>query len=307
MGGGGSGVGVVPGPQYHNPDPLVRLIGTPNESQIEVEGVPITALIDSGANLSAITKSFAEELQLEIKGLQTILDIEPTGGGRVPYHGYVECRLKIPQIEKFDLDVLMLVIDDSPYAMRVPVQVGTLHIDMALDLATEGEKKKLNCQWRRAELAASLRMKGANANVDDSEESQEIFDLDQITGSVHLTKELSLLPFENVTVSGLLKGPVKHSAYHKRVNVVLEPLEQHKEGEGPYCAVPAYTFLKPGSSRVEVMVKNITARPITIQSGERVATVGPANAVPQMLAPNVQENVSPALSKTAKVGLEVGK
>ena len=65
-----------------------------------MEGVPIKALIDSGANLSAITKSFTEELQLEVKGLQTILDIEPTGGGWVPYHGYVECRLNIPQIKK---------------------------------------------------------------------------------------------------------------------------------------------------------------------------------------------------------------
>ena len=56
-----------------------------------MEGVPITSLIDSGANMSAITKSFAEELQLEIKGLQMILDIEATGGGQGPYHGYVEC------------------------------------------------------------------------------------------------------------------------------------------------------------------------------------------------------------------------
>ena len=40
-------------------------------------------------------------------------------------------------MEKFDLDVLMLVVDDSPYGMRVPIQIGTLHIDMALDLATE--------------------------------------------------------------------------------------------------------------------------------------------------------------------------
>ena len=88
---------------------------------------------------------------------------------------------------------------------------------------------------------------------------------------MQITKDLSLQPFENVTVSGLLKGPVKHSAYFKRVNVALEPLEQHKEGEGPYCAVPTYTFLKPGSNRVEVMLKNITARPITIKTGEKVA------------------------------------
>ena len=157
MGGGTSEGGVVPGPQYHNPDPLVRLIGTPNESSAFVDGVSITSLVDSGANMTAITKSFAEELLLEIKSLQSILDIEATGGGgMVPYHGYVECRLKIPMIEKFDLDVLMLVIDDSPYGMRVPIQIGTLHIDMAMELATEEEKKKLNKQWKRAQFASSL-------------------------------------------------------------------------------------------------------------------------------------------------------
>ena len=59
----------------------------------------------------------------------------------------VECRLKLPQIEKFDLDVLMLVLDDSPYGMRVPVQIGSLHIDMAIDLATEVEIQKLSRKW----------------------------------------------------------------------------------------------------------------------------------------------------------------
>ena len=166
-------------PQYQNPDPLVRLMGIPNESPVFVEGVPITSLINSGANLSAITKSFVEELQLEIKELQTILDIEATGGGQVPYHGYIECRPKIPMIEKFDIDILMLVVDDSPYGMRVPIQIGTLHIDMALDLATEEEKRKLNHQWKRAELAASLCMKSANTKTDDSEESKHTFDLAQ--------------------------------------------------------------------------------------------------------------------------------
>ena len=208
-GGGITREGCVPGPQYHNPDLLVRLIGTPSESLVIVEGVPITSLIDSGANMSAITKSFAEELQLEIKELQTILDIDVTGRGQVPYHGYVECRLKLPMIEKFDIDVLMLVVYDSPYGMRVPIQIGTFHIDMAFDLATEEEKRKLNHQWKRAELAASLCMKSANAKADDSNESKHTFDLAQVNGSVHLTQDLSLLPFEDVTLKGLLKGHVK--------------------------------------------------------------------------------------------------
>ena len=300
MGGGKSEIGVVPGPQYHNPDPLVRLIGNPNESSVFVEGVSITSF-DSGANMSAITNSFAEELQLDVKSLQTILDIEATGGGQVPYHGYVECRLKIPQVEKFDLDVLMLVIDDGPYGMRVPVQIGTLHIDMALELATEEEKRKLNKQWERAQLASSLRMASANTNATDSDKSKQVFNLDQVTGSVYLTKEISLEPFEDVTSSGLLKGPVKCSAFSKRVNVAVEPLDEHKEGEGSFCAVPSYTFLKPGSQRVQVMIKNITARPITVKQGERVARIEAANVVPQMLAPKIVEEGVRVLSKSVQV------
>ena len=184
-------------PEYHNPDPLVRLIGEANEAPAIVEGVPITSLVDSGACMSAMVKSFAEELQLEIKPLKTILDIEGTGGGAVPYHGYVECRLQLPQIKKFDVDVLMLVTDDSAYGMRVLIQIGTLHIDMALELATEAEMKKLSHKWDRAKMATALHM---NSMVVSGEQK---FKLDDVQGSVHTTQKIMLGPFESRTLSGI--------------------------------------------------------------------------------------------------------
>ena len=82
-------------PEYHNPDPLVRLIGEANEAPAIVEGVSITSLVYSGACMSAMVKSFAEELQLEIRPLKTILDIEAMGDGAVSYHRYVECHLQL--------------------------------------------------------------------------------------------------------------------------------------------------------------------------------------------------------------------
>ena len=178
------GYGFIPSPKYHNPDPLVCLIGPANESPVEVEGIKITSLVDSGVCMSAMVKSFADELQLEIKPLSTILDIEGTGGGRVPYHGYVECRLKLPQIKKFDLDVLMLVLDDSPYGMRVPVLIGSLHIDMAIGLAMEAEMQKLNHKWERAKMAHLLCM--GSLTVNEKSDKSEL-NLDEIQGSVHLT------------------------------------------------------------------------------------------------------------------------
>ena len=157
----------VPSPQYHNTDPLVHLIGPANESPAEVKGVKITSLVDSGACMSAMVKRFAEELNLEIQPLSTILDIESN-------------------------------------IMAHLLRMGSMTM---------------------------------NENSDKSE-----FNLDEIQGSVHLTQNITLGPFENVTISGLLKGPVKSNLYNKRVNVSVEPLEGHKEDGAKYCAVPGYTF-----------------------------------------------------------------
>ena len=173
----------------------------------------------------------------------------------------------------------MLVIDDSAYGMRVPIQIGTLHIDMALELATKAEMKKLSRKWDQAKMATALHM---NSMVVSEEQK---FKLDDVRGSVHTTQKITLGPFESRTLSGILKGPVMSSAYHKHVNVSVEPLEAHKEGESQYCAVPGYTFLKPGSDRLKVMIKNLTARTIKVSQGSKVASMEAANVVPHMLAP----------------------
>ena len=61
---------------------------------IIVENETVKGLIDSGAQISSISDKFAEALNLEVKKLETLLDLEPTGGGRVPYNGYVEVDYK---------------------------------------------------------------------------------------------------------------------------------------------------------------------------------------------------------------------
>ena len=53
---------------------------------------------------------------------------------------------------------------------------------------------------------------------------------------------MMLGPFESITVSVILKGPVKNSAYHKRVNGSVEPLEAHKEGKVNFVLSPDIPF-----------------------------------------------------------------
>ena len=91
--------------------------------------------------------------------VQTILDLEVIGGGDVPYEGYVELNLDIPAVAKFKEDVLMLVVKDSSYGKKVPVAIGTLHIDMVLDVATKGELENIGRKWQRGSLGRKIAMK----------------------------------------------------------------------------------------------------------------------------------------------------
>ena len=62
-------------------------------------------------------------------------------------------------------------------------------------------------------MATALRM---NSMIVDEDSVGNSFKLHEINGSVHTTQKLTLGPFENATVTGIFKGPVKSSAYHKR-------------------------------------------------------------------------------------------
>ena len=49
--------------------------------------------------------------------------------------------------------MLLLILPDSAHTQYTPITLGTLHIDMAIKLATEKELKTLNQQWQRSLVA----------------------------------------------------------------------------------------------------------------------------------------------------------
>ena len=120
---------------YQNPGPLFRLVGEVNETTVIVEDQDLRALIDSGSQLSAISLAWVKKLNLKPQQLQSILQIEGSGGLEVPYLSYAETRLRTPEIKAFD--VLLLIVPDSAHTLHTPITLGTLHIDMAIKIATK--------------------------------------------------------------------------------------------------------------------------------------------------------------------------
>ena len=134
--------------QYHNQDPIAHLVSKVKEACILIDDVECLVLIDSGTQISTIRIEFVKQLGLKIHQLDRILKFETTGGGDIPYMGYVEVDLKIPQIKAFNEDMLMLVIEDIAYAQHVPIHLGTLCIDRALDLISGREITQLKTKWK---------------------------------------------------------------------------------------------------------------------------------------------------------------
>ena len=259
--------------KYHNPDPLLRLIGPANEATVIVEGQKFPALIDSGAQLSTMSEALVQALKLPIHKLNTLIEAEVSGGSTVPYVGYVEARLQIPGIAAMNKDSLFMVSNNSPYMNRVPIQLGTLHIREAINCATKDELDKLSTAWKTANFPPISK----NLKINEPE-----FDLNKIQGHVKLTKPVTIAPFQTVHVSGLTEC----NQHFKRVNVMVEP-DPNKDYES-VIPIHGYTTLKPGSSRVSIGLRNHSCRTVTINAKTIIAKVAAANVVPHSLAPNLE-------------------
>ena len=241
-----------------------------------LNGTTLKALIDSGSQISTISESVTKLLGLKVKSLKNILDIEGTGGVKVKYKGYTEGILGLSQVKDFSEPCLFVVVNDSEYSKRVPIQIGTLHIDLVLERATTQELAILGKAWERGKLN---RPKG---------KSRE-FSLEQVDGIVKTAEAVVIQPGETKKISGL----ASFKGNSKRINVFTEPLEEALLEEEPaWTAVPSYSECKNGSSRIGVAIRNVSRKVIVIAKGQQVAQVSAANQVPNMLAPKYNDRIS---------------
>ena len=199
-----------------------------------------------------------------------MLDIEGFGGNNVPYLGYVEAKLQVKGISGMDEDSLFLVVPDSNYTKRVPISIGTVHIERCLQLLKEEEIPNLAHPWERAIFPKHILKKEKIIEPD--------FNLDSVEGKVKLSKSLVLKPFETVLVSGISES----RQHRKRVNMMIERVEVSL-GDN---VVPAnsYSILYPGSVRAKVALRNMTPKEVVLKAKTCIAKMAAANVVLHMLA-----------------------
>ena len=75
-------------PEYHNPDPLVRLIEKQNIGEAEVDSITCDGLLDGGSQMTTITERCRLSLRLLLHPLENNFNIEGSRGTQVPHLGY---------------------------------------------------------------------------------------------------------------------------------------------------------------------------------------------------------------------------
>ena len=179
--------------------------------------------------------------------------------------------------------MLLLIVPDSAHTQYTPITLGTLHIDMAIRLATEEELETLNKLWQRSLVATKLTMK--EAKVLDVEEAQIIPPLDS---NVKLIRDTIVGPFAAVETKGILRKTPNH---YKRMNVVVDNLEERRSYKD-IAVVSQLQILKPGSDRISIVLQNLTNRTLKLKKGMNVAHVEASQVVPLFEEPLEKEDVS---------------
>ena len=178
--------------------------------------------------------------------------------------------MEIPGVDAFNEDCLFLVIADHEYGHRVPGTIGTLHIDMINEQATEDELDQLGTAWGRGKVNRQIQAR--RVQLENSTQ------LDKMTGKVRLTKNVKLKSNQSLRVKARSLNPLNT----KRVNVIIEPTDDE---EGSYT-IPANTYLKSNSRSGSIVgLRNMSCHTVTLHKRTVLAELSPANAIPKMLAP----------------------
>ena len=287
-------MGQIRDPLLEAGGPAEHWIGPEMLVDLTIEGRNVNALADSGSQVNTIMPAFVRQYGFPVLPLEDLVDhpLNLVGLGKkctCPL-GFVILHMQVREITGYDEDIVFLVVlDESEFSHRVLLVIGTCTIGRIINVIRESEIDCLSMPWATARMAQLLSCQKSvvdftpgNAGEAQSEatsgEPQEV-DVDEL---VTVRECICLGPFQTEIIEGCVRPLFGDTAH-----VMITPL---KAGEGqPWEARPLplglhifheYTHLKNGSSRVSLMVRNMSDSHIFLKKGVPVARVMSASLVP---------------------------
>ena len=106
-----------------------KLVGQMNEGTAIINGCKTNALIDTGSQVTTISKDFYDQhlTDCDIHPVET-LKVVGAGGQDVPFLGYVSVNISFPEHEAGiceETPTFALIVPNTTYNQRVPAVIGT--------------------------------------------------------------------------------------------------------------------------------------------------------------------------------------
>ena len=107
--------------------------------KLNIAGIIVTCLLDTGSMVSTITESFFNKNllpKLKLNKDKTWLQLRAANGLEIPYIGYVETDIFVPSINKTIKDRGILIVKDAPGSQRndIPGLIGMNVISQCAEL-----------------------------------------------------------------------------------------------------------------------------------------------------------------------------
>ena len=108
----------------------------------------MTALLDTGSQVTHISETFCQANDIQINPLDQLVEIEGTGRDSIKYIGYIEATLTLPLgSHSFEIEALLLVLPSTDYQKRVPVAIDTTITDMVVDFINQTKPDNISKSW----------------------------------------------------------------------------------------------------------------------------------------------------------------
>ena len=126
-----------------------KLVSRANEERIFINGQPATALLDTGSQVRHVSHDFCLANGIQIHPITQLVNVEGTRGDTIEYVGYAKAKLSLPmESQTFDIEALLSVLPTTKYQKRVPVAIGTIITDIAVDFINQNKPDHVSRSWR---------------------------------------------------------------------------------------------------------------------------------------------------------------
>ena len=262
-------------------------MGEENLAGIQVEGTKVTSLLDSGSRVNTIVPGFVEKLDLPVYPLEDLVGNLPltlvgVGGCRTRPKGFVIVKVQVDEVAGYNEEQIALVVpDESEFAARVPIILGTPALKRIINVMKESELDKLSTPWAQARISTALSQARVNSIHFDPEIPHKLTttndknarDLDEIA---YARSSIQLPPLSHKKVK--LRINTQLQGY--KANVCVSPLEDTSDLPLGVEIDESFNVLNSCSNVVLASIRNESGDHVTIHKGQAVARVTLGNEEP---------------------------